>query len=454
MEVFPQHNTRANRNVSLAPKISSWGGLLAIYMLCTFVISTANAEIFSIPRLLIVSAIFIAWSLYKLRLKVSKNATVFAGVYLLALLPGSIASIYRGEFDWSSAANLAFSLLLFVSAYSFVYRWISTNREKDLIRWIDWLIIWVSILAIVEILFYEQVYIIRDRVFNLSKFFDYHIGMLRELSVYGIPRPSAFFSEPSNFARFIFILMSGRMALSGYNLRATLLLVFFVILTRSAQVLFAAPALFLIYLWTPSITRKAVRQIRRVARLVRIPAAIMAGLLLLGGLVYLQGERGSKALEGTDSSLTGRIFGPVAYILDRWEHPWIGSGATPQNDVGKYSFLQGRTDRALLLEVNGYREANAPIFVLVVAWGVIGLILFVGLCFLLLGQEGIIQVGVFFVANLFSGGYNSPMMFLPLALMMAIVSYAWRKRQYSLARVGSNSGVVTSSEPSMARVPR
>lgn len=422
-----------------APAISAWGGLLAIYFACMLVISTGNAEIYHVPRLLIAAGIFMIWATVKLKFNISKKAAIFAASYLFVQIPGSVVAIFEGRLDWQSAGNLVFSLLLFVIFYSFVYAWISTNSREKLLLAIDRLLIALLLFSIFELLFYRQIYFFRDQFYNLSKFFPYEVGMGRELSEYGIPRPTAFFSEPANFARSLCTLLTARVALSGYSVKAIVILIVSLVVTRSAQLLFAAPALFLIYLWAPLMMQRGKRQIE----MARLPAAIFAALVLLAGTVYLQGNRVDSAIQGTDSSLTGRLLGPVAYVRNQWQHPLIGSGATPQNEVGEYSFLQGRADRAKLLDSGGYKEANAPSVIFIVACGLFGLICFFALSYFFMGIEGLVQVGVFFASNLFSGGYNSPIMFLPLAIVMALTSYAWHKRRIGIQR--------SATSPSRAR---
>lgn len=400
--------------------------IFVIVLLCMLTMSSAAVLIGGIPRISILMVVFAAYMLFRLHARLDKSFIQFALIYLAALLPGSIQAAIDGNVKLASSVQLAAAVGSFVVFASFFQTWLWRQSDAAKTRRLEIVFLAFFAFSIFEMNFYNLVTGLRQEFYR-TQFTDLisQIYAQRELLLYG-GRPTGFFSETSNFARFMGLMVATYMTVTRCSWRSLLALVIFLLLLRSVSYLFAAPAMLLALLQFPphfgARARRVVVSLRR-----NIIVVMGVGSIIAIGITATQTVRISDALKNTDGSFNARILFPATYMLTRSKAPILGMGITPQDDVQEFTRQQQVIQERMVL-VAGFNEGISASIVLLVGFGIIGLILFLGGAYLFLGGTGLLLAVTFLLSNLLNSGYNSAAMFVPSAILLSLVIYQKRQK--------------------------
>jgi hypothetical protein len=243
----------------------------------------------------------------------------------------------------------------------------------------------------------------------------------RELSVYA-GRPTALFSEPSNYAKFLSIIVAAYMIVDKCSKRSLAALVILYLLVRSVSYFYAAP-LMALAMWRSTSAGDVAKSVR--ARLGGTKLFILLGIggLLLAGVLITQSIRVGNALLGQDNSLNGRILLPMQYMLSNTDRLVAGFGLTPQDDLTQYTIMTYAQSVGNLSPLTPVMAATSTTITFLVGIGMVGLAVFYIAMFLMRKVEGVWVASVFLVANIINAGYNSSTTFVLSALMLSLAAY-------------------------------
>jgi hypothetical protein len=397
---------------------------LTISLLSLTTMTTASVTIFGIPRIVIFSLIFTLYMYVRIDRHIDRNIAIFSAAYWVAFLPGTIMSSDIVDLNYLSAGQLIAALLTFSVTYTYTLRWVAFDRVRGL-RQVRSALIIFGLIATFELTFSNQFQSLRSVLFGLDVG-DLDIISNRETSLYGGVRPTAFFSEASNFARFIGIPCFLYVALSQWSLGSIITLVFFAVVTGSPSFFFGFPIL-ACFMYS-SIFREKVR----IGMMKKSTVILVPVLLLLVGVVsFTQLERLSGMASGEDGSFDARIAAPLEFLTSKWESPIAGYGVTPAAPMHEFvinrAISRGRKE---LIDALGFRESLSSTIVDIVGMGALGMGVFLLINFLLCGGRGLLLFFVFELANIINGGSNSATMFVPDAILLASCMYFWSQVEY------------------------
>lgn len=419
---FPQ-----NRLLSAGP------GLVAICLLGFFTISTGSASFLGLPLPFIMSILFSIYMLAVLRFRVDWMPTQFAFFYLAGITIGSLIAVFSNKLEAQSFVQLLSALGCFVIATSFVSKWLNVNSDDAKKRALEIAILIFAALGLVEIFFlYDWFYDMR--VWLYGDKMEYQL--FRDIRLYFMARPTGFFSEPSNYGRFMGILAAAYMIVSRCSFRSMFYLAFLVVLTRSPMIWYAVPAMILAVMaanprqtlagfWTEFMKG------------IKGPMILVGGFIMVAAVLASQGDRIENVQSERDGSFKERILIPLDYMIDEWKAPILGDGATAHNNLRSVRSAEkitsaelNRKKMAIKPNRNG---AFAPTMLIIIAMGAVGVTIFVVSQSLILGSNGLILVGAFFLSNILNSGFNSAQLWAPSAILLSLCWYVLtesQQRQY------------------------
>lgn len=339
-------------------------------------------------------------------LRLSRPALVLPAALLLGFVPGTIAAQWmpRGVLEASSLLNLLYSLCLFVVVYTYVEFFLAGERGRleRLLR----LTLYATIpLCFIEMATYLWVLEIRQFIYQ-GETMD---SFLRDVLTYFAPRPTLLFSEVSNFARAVGLLLGLYAVVAQRPFMVVALSIAFALITRSPMVIYAAPAITLSLLRDRDIILRKTDALR----------LTVVGTLLVAGVFFVllsQVARFSDTIGGTDGSYNARVGFPLEYMVEKWGSPLFGDGPTSQERM--YPFIRSRQIQTNPNEPDLF-PGIAPTFVLLSGLGALGFSIFIAVMYVLLGIPGLVMVAAFLFSNLLASGSNSPTMYVPAAIMLA-----------------------------------
>lgn len=392
-----------------------------ITLLSIATISTGAVLMFGVPRNFVISLVFTVYMTISLNFRISQSAMVFAGAYFLGILPGTIIAFFDGNLAYPSFIQFLAALITFSVVASYQMRWLELANDSKKVMAVELVIIFFFVISLIELAFYMEVGEIRLWMYDLNSTMSPEVTYFRDTELYLFPRPTGFFSEASNFARFMGIIIALHMVVSKFSLRSLFWLLVFTVLTRSASIFFAGPVMVLAFLHSSH--GLTLLQMRRKKNR-NFWIAIIGGGILFVAIAAAQMTRFEKAREGSDGSLDSRLGTPLLYLMNDWKNPLFGSGATPQGELQEFTLstevLKGRT---YLDDIEGAREAIASTILVIVAMGLLGLSIFLSINVLAFGRDGLIYFASFLFANLLNAGYNSVAMYVPLGLTFGMMLY-------------------------------
>lgn len=391
-------------------KLSLWP-ILAIGF---FAISTGTLQVGGLPVVFILPLILSILMLIMLNLRINKAGFVFVFCLLSGYLFGSIVSIFEGTFLVSSALNLAASLAMLSVVLSYTIAWLNCDAKHTYIA-LQRVLIFFAVFAVVEIIYYEEVFYLRN-IYYMGLLDNHHY---RDVLLYGMPRPTGFFSEPSNFARFISLLLAMYMLVSLSKLKFVLWLIFFIILLRSPSMLFGVPVIF--------VAMYSMK--KRSLNVLNLVAYALGLLAIFATLVYFQYDRILNLVGIGDESFNARIAYLFQYMFDVWSYPLLGEGPTPLSKINeyvnyRYIDLAGRD----WLDGGTFRVGLSSSLVVLIGMGAIGMTVFLITATYSMGKYGFGMLLIFFFVNIFSSGVNSPIMYIPTAMALGICLHIWSKK--------------------------
>lgn len=340
-------------------------------------------------------------------------------------MPGTVYAAIEGDLEGRSFVQLVVSLGTFVIVSSFVMKWLDVSSEIATRRALE-VTIWIfAAVGAVEIFFYGWFFDLRAMIYGVNAIPH---AEFRDTLLYGMPRPTGLFSEASNYARFMGVLVAAYLIVSRRVMRSLLYILGLVLLTRSPSLLFAAPAMVLGFM--------AANPQQSLAGFwnkfgTGLTGPILAlGAVLFGVLAFVsQADRIETISAGNDKSFNQRIGDPVKFLFNAWDSPVLGSGATAHNDLigitaGSWAPMGPQSRNApkaqRLIQPDKERTAIATTILIFVAMGALGLGIFVSGIALLQGWNGLIFVGAFLFSNFLTAGYNSATMWVPCALLFGL----------------------------------
>jgi hypothetical protein len=150
---------------------------------------------------------------------------------------------------------------------------------------------------------------------------------------------------------------------------------------------------------------------------------VATGVVIFSILGFVsQADRIDAILEGNERSFNERIRDPINFLVEEWDSPALGSGATAQNEIAGITEGVKRLNplKGLIIQSDLYRQATATTILIIVAMGALGLgIFFIGVGWLQ-GSNGMILIGAFLFSNFLTSGYNSATMWVPCALLFSL----------------------------------
>ncbi|TRT81759.1 MAG: hypothetical protein EWV63_21400 [Microcystis aeruginosa Ma_OC_H_19870700_S124] len=402
-----------------------------VALVCFAVMSPGGIYDFGIPRILITTSIVVLIMFLDLRFKIDRAALVFAMIYLMSFLPGAFNASFRGGIDPNSFANLIISILFFIVVYTYTKSLLNSGsmRAELIVKSIDYTFIFFIIFSFFEILNYSQFCDLRSYYYG-DKF---ECQLYRDATTYGFPRPTGYFSEPSNFARFLSVLLCFRLVFNR-NITTTVAWgVVFLLLTRSPTLLYTLPVVLIVVMTRLNYSKG------RFSRGVQYLTFGLGGLVLGIAFLYSQQDRLDDISSGSEGSFQARIVYPIEYLATSWENPFLGGGPTPLDKVDEFALTRYIADgnRLWLLGTDS-RIGLSPAPIVIAALGVLGVSLLFGGMILQFGWTGILMLFVFFASNFLNVGFNSPSMYVPSAMLLAITEFI--RRQKSVTDMGECSG--------------
>ena len=376
-------------------------------------------QIYGLPRLFLLSLGFTLLLFFLVRLRLSLKALAFIAAYLAGMAIGSAMAYADRRLEVPSSLQLLAALGTFAVTATFVEDWMGRYDDSAKAKAIEWVLWFFLLLSFADIVLYKYFGYLRDLYYEYPIIQSIDRTYRRDITLYFLPRPVCFFSEASNFARFIGILVSYHAYVSKFSKRSIAWLAIFQVVTRSPSMLFALPILAIALVRSISALPGARAGLKK-NRLPIVIGAILALVLMFGASQI--GRLGGGAGTGSDGSLASRLGTPVEYMVDVWEHPYLGSGLTPQDEVQEFVLVtEIHKGRAYLGEIEGYREGIAPTILCIIGMGLLGMIVFAGMAASLLGRIGLLVAASFLFANFLASGYNSASMFVPWAMIYPLL---------------------------------
>jgi hypothetical protein len=427
MSGAPLHSARTVRPFDGA-------ALFVLVALCILTMSSAAVLVGGIPRISILMVGFAAYMVFRLHGRVDKKFLQFALIYLAALVPGTIQAAIDDNVKFVSALQLLVMIGCFVVLASYVQMWLQRQPDAIKTRRLEFVFIGFVVFSVFEMNFYTLVTNLRHEFYR-TQFTDLiaQIYTQRELILYG-GRPTGFFSETSNFSRFMGLMVALYMTITRCSWRSLFALVFFLVLLRSVSYLFAAPAMVFALLQYPPQFGRRTRRIAVSLRRNIVVVLAVTGVIAVG-VAATQTDRIASALQSTDGSFNARILFPATYMWTQSKAPIVGMGITPQDDVQEFTRQQQVIQERMVL-IAGFNEGISATIVLLVGLGAIGLFLFFFGAYQFMGREGLVLAATFLLSNLLNSGYNSAAMFVPSAILLSLIVYQRRRRM--IDSVGSS----------------
>lgn len=393
-------------------QLSFWPVLFILFF------CTAGSFISSaIPQTILFSLTIAIYMWVRLKFKINREALRFVLIFLFCYFFGFIISIFSGTLDLPSFVNLMSSLGIFVVVSTYTIEFLRSNPWR-LALTIEVVLILYFFLSLLELFQYERIYEIRNLIHGKELF----LHNLRDIQLYGLPRPTGLFSEPSYFGRVIGLLIALH-ASTGYSkVRSVAWFIAFTLLIRSPMTMYAAPLLLLTLIFKSGDGK--FKKSNGISK--KTLWGILGSVIVFALILYSQQGRFLNMLSGYDGSFSGRIGLPILYMVSEWRDVFFGSGPTPLNEV--HAFINGiwLVGRDWLV-AEEFKTAVAPSVITIIGMGILGTILFLVLISYFLGGLWIL---IFFYCNFFANGVNGPSMFVPLALMFGM--YVSHKRSNSL----------------------
>ncbi|HVW77371.1 MAG TPA: hypothetical protein VHB45_07145 [Alloacidobacterium sp.] len=388
----------------------------------TFTVSTPYPIIFGLPRPFLIAMLFTVFMYISLKGSIGIKYIQFALAYLAAFVPSTLYGLMTTQIKWTSAIQMIAMQGVFCVLCSYFYRWLSRNSDREKSRWCEVILIYFLFITVLNLVFYSQFSGLMSRLYPSVNGELYSIvTSQRELSDYG-GRASAFFSEPSNYAKFLSIIVAVYMTVSRCSKRSIAALLLFAVLIRSVSFLYAAPAMF--YAWWRLSRPPSTAAPRRIGPgATRILLASSVVILLIAGILVTQSGRLSKAHTGGDNSLNGRILLPLKYMSTHADLLVAGYGLTPQDDIANFSIMAYAMSSGHLTSLTSSMTATSTTVTFLVGVGIAGLAVFYALMFLMQRSEGVWLVTVFLLSNFINAGYNSSTMFVLSGLLITLLSY-------------------------------
>lgn len=432
---IPSRNL-ADPSIAKGRKADPWTlGVLAIMSLLT--ISTPSVELFGVPRITIISLPFTLYMLFRIQGRLNSDLVCFVFAYLAAFIPATIFAAFVGEVRLNSSLQGALGLATLVIVGTYFYHWIADTNSKKILTQFRALTIFFIIFNLVELIFYGSFVDIRLNLYGSGGNSD-NISFVvsRELAFYG-GRPSALFSEPSHFARYIGLMMVAYVAATRRSPASLWASAAFVLTTRSVSFFFAAPAMITELLLALKGETRGRSRAKKTRFSLRFFGVFFAILLALLGIYYTQGKRIDAALAGHaytsatisgDTSLNERILIPGSYFLHGSKSLLIGLGPTPQDEVQRYTLYT--TEYTYRYRKNSdYKSAISTTILTVAGMGYLGIAVFCVVMFQSRGLYGVGLVGAYLAANMLSSGYHSTTSMVPSGLLLGLMAYQRRERR-------------------------
>lgn len=415
----------------MAPGGKNSANIWLITLVCFAVMSPGGIYNFGIPRVLITTSIVVLIMFIGLRFKIDRVALIFSIIYLMSLLPGAFNASFKEGIDLNSFSNFLISILFFIVVYSYTKSFLNSGsvRAKVITKSIDYIFLFVIIISFFEILNYSQFCDLRSYYYG-DKF---ECQIYRDATTYGFPRPTGYFSEPSNFARFLSVLLCLRLVFNRNVTTTAAWGLVFLLLTRSPTLLYTLPVVLIVAMTRLNYSKG------RFSRGVQYLTFGLGGLVLGIAFLYSQQDRLDDISSGSEGSFQARIVYPIEYLATSWESPFLGVGPTPLDKVDEFALTRYIADgNRLWLLGTGSRIGLSPAPIVIAALGMLGVSLLFGGMFLQFGWTGILMLFVFFASNFLNVGFNSPSMYVPSAILLAITEFI--RRQKRVTDMGKVSG--------------
>jgi hypothetical protein len=388
--------------------------ILPIVLVCFFAMTTGSLKIFGIPVLFALPCLISAFLCFKIE-KWDDFPTKFVACLTFAMLPGGLFALTVGRISMLPIVSLLVSFAVFIIVAQFTKTFLDQPHERAAAS-VNLTLKIFAVICILEILNYDTFCNIRLYYYSNSSA-NIVCQTLRSDALYLFPRPTAFFSEPSNFARFISLIVTLYAYVSKSAAKTIGWFFFFLLLTQSPTYLYCVPPLAIV-LFTMGPSKEGKRQVKAFRRIL-VVLGLVAGL---GGGYFIQNERIARATSvQSDGSFEERLRLPLQFVRVKWENPVIGSGPTPGQEINSYVYRiyiyeQGR----FWLDADTYKGAFSSAIGLFVAMGVLGLLLFLTSAYISMGSAGLTLISIFMLINLMAAGMNSPAMYVPSAIMVSV----------------------------------
>jgi hypothetical protein len=432
-----QHGTRTVAAVGKKHAIA----LLIITVMAMLTISTDATGLLGLPRPLLACMVIVPFILYKIKGRIGFRYIQFSFAYLAAFLPGVFFHLGTSYIKWTSVIQLVAVLITFCALASYFEFWLQRNSDPVKIKWLERILIYFFIISIIEICFYTQFFDLRVKIYGSNDVLGM-FGMQRELSVYG-GRPTALFSEASNYAKFVSVLVAAYMVVTRCSRRALIAFVVFFLLSRSVSYLYAAPVMLFAFLGARS--GKAKKGRSRLSA-VRVMGLAVIAILLGVGIFVTQYDRITQGAAGQDTSMNARLMYPLKYMLANPAMIITGYGITPQDDIQNFTLLMESIARNSQVDPMMHEGLSTTLITLE-GMGLAGVAVFFLSMYLMRKREGAWMVLTFFIANVINAGYNSASTWVPNALVLSLLAYQFslgkqEVRQLPSARTTRNMQVV------------
>jgi len=396
--------------------------LILITIMGTFTVSTPFPMIFHIPRPFLVALACSGYMYWSLKGKIAMKYVQFAIAYLLAFVPASLFHLQEMQVKWLSVLQLMPMLVTFCVLGSYFERWLTRNSDLVKKRRMEMVLLYFFVMALAGILFKSEFKSIENQIYGSRNGQLYSmLDAQRESSVYG-GRPTALFSEPSNFAKFLSIFIAAYMTITKCSRRSLFALIAFFFLIRSVSYFYAAPLMIYAW-WGSSRVRDAVHRRRAKPGGTRKLIMVAVAVVLIAGVAITQSSRISGAASGKDNSLLGRIVLPLQYMVSNSAQLITGYGLTPQDALANYAIMTYAMQAGSLDTLTPTMAATSTTVTILTGIGLIGLAVFYGLMFMMRRVEGIMILTVFLLSNIINAGYNSSTTFVLSALLVSLLSY-------------------------------
>jgi hypothetical protein len=390
-----------------------------------FTVATPSPMILGVPRPWLIAIAFTLYMFVSLRAKIGMTYRQFVLAYLAAFVPATLYNMSAVSIKWTSVLQLLPMLVTFCVLGTYFERWLNRVPDDVKTRWIEGILIYFFVMSVLELMFYQQFATLRAQIFPnlMAESFGAMGSQARELEVYG-GRPTALFSEPSNLAKFISLIVAAYMTVTKCSKRSIAALVVLYLLIRSVSYFYAAPVMALAW-WRSSFYRSSTGRRGRINP-VKVLAAGLIGVCLLVGVLVTQSKRIGDAASGQDTSMSGRIGLPIQFALAHADTLITGRGITPQDELANFTILANAMTRGSMDEFSGILAATSTTIVVLTGIGVVGLVVFYVALYLMRRGEGVWIATVFLVSNIINAGYNGATTFVLSALLVGLLIYELR----------------------------